>query len=245
VTLAEAGHRLGGRLNAVESIGDASSLLAATAWIENELRLLKVPVLTQTHVDEQFVREFAPDAIVMATGALPGTDLGVPDDGSVPVISGDDAAAGLFEGEAFDMKGTRALLIDRRANYETALVLDALVRRGSSVTVATPFLHFGAYLGRTMLAEYLRLLPKWRVVLMASSSLVRIQGGVARIRSALSGEESDAACDFIVAGIHPRPRDELRAAFERCAPVRIAGDVVSPRSALEAIREGDRVGRTI
>jgi hypothetical protein len=96
-----------------------------------------------------------------------------------------------------------------------------------------------------MLAEYLRLLPKWRVVLMASSSLVRIQGGVARIRSALSGEESDAACDFIVAGIHPRPRDELRAAFERCAPVRIAGDVVSPRSALEAIREGDRVGRTI
>ena len=69
VTLAEAGDRLGGRFNHVEYAGAATNLLSAIAWVEQELRYLKVPVETQTRVDEAFIRNFEPDAIILATGA--------------------------------------------------------------------------------------------------------------------------------------------------------------------------------
>ncbi len=245
VVLAEAGHRLGGRFNLVEGIGDAANLLASISWIEQELALLKVDIRTQTVVDAAFVESVRPDAIVMATGALPNADLGIASDGSIPVISTDDAVQGLFEGEKFDMAGTRALLFDRRGNYETALTVDAMVRRGCAVTIVTPFLHFGYNLGRTMLAEYMRLIPKWQVDVQASASLQAIRDGAAHVRNALSGKVQASAFDFIVAGVHPRAQKQLFDMLQGFAPTHAVGDAVAPRSALEAIREGDRIGRTL
>lgn len=245
VTLADAGNRLGGRLNLLEKLGDSSNLLASIGWVEQELSILKVNILSGTLVDEDFVRAFKPDAIVVATGAVASTELEVDDDGSIPVISSDDAAQGLFEGNRFDMKGTRALLVDRRGDYETALVLEALVRQGSEVTVITPFMHFGVNIGFTHLTEYLHLLPKWKVKVHASTVLQRIEAGQARFREVFSGEETAAGFDFVVAGVHARPRNELVQRLSALAPTRTAGDVVAPRSALEAFREGDRCGRTV
>ena len=244
VTLAEAGPRLGGRLNLVESLGGAANLLASTAWIEQELALLKVTILTQTLVDGAFVAAFSPDAIIMATGAVAADDLGIPTDGSVLVLSSDDAVCGQYQGQPFDMTGNRVLAVDLRAAYESALVVEGLVRRGARVTVATPHLHVGANLGFTHLADYTgRLLPQWGVEVRPLTALVRIANGQAILRSA--GQETGQAFDFIVALAPPHPRDEFQAAFRRAAPTRAAGDVVAPRSAMEAFREGDRAGRTL
>jgi hypothetical protein len=245
VTLAEAGHRLGGRLGIIESASPAANLLASVAWIEQELSLLKVEVLTQTLVDEAFVRDFAPDAIILATGATTTNDLGVATDASVVVLSTDEAAAGFYEGVKFDMKDTRSLMIDLRANYETALVVDVLARRGSAVTVVTPHLHFGVNMGFTHLSDYLGLLPKWGVKVMAMSALDRVSQGRVHVRNVFSGEEHADFYDFIVAGVAPKPRNGLYEVLRKHAPVKMAGDAVAPRSALEAFREGDRAGRTI
>lgn len=245
VTLADAGSRLGGRLNLVEGLGDAANLLASISWLEQELSYLKVKVLQQTLVDEDFVKELKPDAIVLATGAVATNDIGVSCDDSIPILSSDDAAAGLFDGSKFDMRGTRSLLIDRRANYETALVVEALSRGGSAVTVVTPFLHFGVNMGKTHLAEYLKLLPKWSVKVLPSTVASRIHSGNAYLKNVYSGQESGESFDFIVSGAHPKPRNELFEMLCKHAPTTAVGDVVAPRSALEAFREGDRIGRTI
>lgn len=245
VTLAEAGPKLGGRLNLVQSLGDAANLLTAISWVEQELFHLKVNVLTQTLVDEAFVKTFKPDAIIMATGAVSTNEIGVSSDDSIPVISSDDAAAGLFEDNKLDMTGTRSLLIDRRANYETALVVEALTRRGSTVTVATPFLHFGVNMGKTHLAEYFKLLPKWNVTVLPSTISDRISNGRAYLRNVFSGQETAEEFDFIVAGTHPKPRNELFEMFRKYALTTTVGDVIAPRSAVEAFREGDRAGRTV
>ncbi len=245
VTLVEAEARLGGRLKLVESLGPASNLLTAVNWVQQELDLLDVEVRTQTVVDDAFVRAFGPDAIILATGAEPATDIGVPSDGSVPVISSDDAACGVFEGVPFDMSGSRALMIDRRANYETCLVVEALATRGSRLTVATPFMSFGVNTGFTHLVYYQKRLYQLGTTVMPTTVVESVEQGRVRLRHALSGQETTESFDFIVAGTHPRPRDELVAALEKHAPVRTAGDVVAPRSALEAFREGDRAGRTV
>ncbi len=245
VTLAESGDRLGGRLMLVESLGDSSNLLASIGWLEQELTLLKVDIRLQTAVDAAFVRAFRPDAIIMATGATPSVDLGIPADGGIPVICSDDAVRGLFEGTRFAIKGTRALLIDARANYETALVAEALVRQGSQLTLVTPFLHYGVNIGFTHLTEYLKLLPKWKVEVRSTTVPLSIENGQVHLIDVFSRQRSVATCDFVVAGIHPKPRDAMVAEFAALAPTMTAGDMVAPRSALEAFREGDRCGRTV
>ena len=75
--------------------------------------------------------------------------------------------------------------------------------------------------------------------------MARVQDGEAHLRHAFSGAVSPQGFDFIVAGSSPTPRDEMWEVFARYAPVKMAGDVVAPRSALEAYREGDRAGRTV
>lgn len=245
VTLAEAGPQLGGRFALVEPLGPAANLLTATSWVEQELALLKVDVRTQTWVDEALLAELKPDAIIMATGAEPHTDLGIDDDGSIPLICSDDAAAGRFEGVKLDMTGLNVLMVDRRANYETCLVLESVVNRGGKVTLATPFPTFGANTGFTHVVYYRPRLPQWGVDLRVTTALVEVAEGQAHLREAFSGEVEVKPFDMIVTGIHPRPRTDQRALFERFAPTSVVGDAVAPRSALEAFREGDRAGRTV
>lgn len=245
VTLAEGGSKLGGRLNLVETLGAATNLLSSIAWVEQELSILKVKILTQTMVDETFVKNFEPDAIVLATGAITTNELGVATDDSIPILSSDDAVAGLFEGIKFEMEGTRSLMVDQRANYETALVTESLARRGSKVTVATPHLYFGVNMGQTHLNDYLRLLPKLGIDVLPTTRVDRISQGRVHLKHAFSGEETAEFFDFIVAGISPKPRNSLYEVLSQYAPTKMVGDAVAPRSALEAFREGDRVGRSI
>lgn len=245
VTLVEAGTRLGGRLKLVASLGAAANLLTAVDWVQQELDLLGVEIRLQTLADEAFVRSFRPDAVILTPGAAPNRDLGIPNDGSIPVISSDEAAEGVFEGQPFDMRGSRALVVDRRANYETCLVVEALASRGSELTIATPFMNFGVNTGFTHLVHYQKQLYRWGVTVMTTTVIDAIDGGRVHLRHALSGEAKTVACDFVVAGIHPRPRNDLVDTLGWHAAVRTAGDVVAPRSALEAFREGDRAGRTV
>ena len=245
VTLVEASHRLGGRINYTENDVNASNLLSAIAWMEQELGLLKVNIMTQTRVDEAFIRDFQPQAVILATGATPSAELDIVSDDSIPVINSDDAAAGVFNGQKFDMTGTRSLFVDLRGNNETTLVVEMLVKRGSQVTVATPYLHFGANLGFTHLDDLLKSLPRQGCEMLASTVLTAIQGGKATLQQVYSGKTTSGEFDFVVAGVHPKPCKELYDFLSKYCPVTLAGDVVAPRTALEAFREGDRAGRTV
>jgi hypothetical protein len=99
--------------------------------------------------------------------------------------------------------------------------------------------------GFTHLVHYQKQLPQWGVVVLPLAALEEIADGQVRLRHGLGAQSVTEPFDFVVAGIHPRPRNELREALERYAPTWTVGDVVAPRSALEAFREGDRAGRTV
>jgi len=245
VTLAEASDRLGGRLNLVEHFGHAANLLSSTSWLEQELQLLKVEVLTHTEVDLEFIAQIDPQVVILACGSVPKADLEIQSDDSIPVLSSDAAAEGVFDGVKFDTQGTRCLFVDQRGSYETALVIESLARRGSTVTVVTPFLHFGANIGFTHLNDLLRLLPKLGCELLASTVIEAIRDGKAHCRHVFSNKARIEAFDFIVAGVPPRPNNGLHKILATRYPVYLAGDMVAPRSALEAFHEGDRIGRVV
>lgn len=245
VMLAERSGKLGGRLNLVANAEHASNLLASTSWLEQELGILGVDIRLQSPVDAAFLAQARPEAIVMATGAAPSADIEAPTDGSVLSLSSDDAAAGESEGSKLDFDGAQVLAVDKRGDYESALVVAALAERGAKVTVVTPFLHFGANMGFSNLEDYFVRLPKWGVVVRPTSTLASVAEGVARVREAYSGAVTELPVDVIVSGAMPKPRKDLYETLARCAPTRMVGDVLAPRSALEAFREGDRAGRTI
>jgi 2,4-dienoyl-CoA reductase-like NADH-dependent reductase (Old Yellow Enzyme family) len=245
VTLVEAGTRLGGRLNLVEKMGDAANLLTSVNWIEQELALLKVDIRLQTVADEVFIKGFGAESVIITTGAVSSADLTVPNDESIPVLSGDDAAQGLFQGDKFEVANTNVLVIDIRANYETALVIDSLARRGAKVTVATPYMHFGVNVGPSHLTDYMASLPKLGVEMLPLTRLEKVADGQAHLRNSSTQRATVQAFDFIVSGASPKPRTELFEAVAGLAPTKTAGDVVAPRSAMEAFREGDRAGRTV
>jgi len=247
VTLAEAGTKLGGRLNLVETAGDSTNLLSATAWVEEELSGLDVKIMMQTVVDEDFIKAFKPDAIILATGAYTTDEIaGLESDGSVLVLSSDDAAAGLFEGNKFELKDTKALMVDLRGNYETALVLESLGRRGSKVTVATPAPTLGRNLGPSHVDDFYRtVMPELGIRLLPNTAITRISQGRAHLSNRVSGEEIEEFFDFIVAGTSPKPQDSLYETCRKYAPTTLVGDAVAPRDAMMAFREGDRAGRTV
>src|SRR5690606_10226686 len=138
----------------------------------------------------------------------------------------DAAATGLFNGQKFDMSNTHSLVIDIKANHETALLIESLAKRGSSVTVATPHLHFGVNLGITHLTEYLRDLPKLGVEILPMTKLEAIRDGSAHLRNFSTQNVLVKEFDFIVSGKSARPRDEMLPIFSSIAPTRTAGDVV-------------------
>lgn len=245
VTLAEASDRLGGRLNHVENLGDATNLLASVSWIEQELGYLGVKVLTQTPVDDAFVKSHQPDHIILATGATPTNELGVPNDDSITILTSDEAALGRYEGNKLDLRGAKALFVDRRGSYESGLIVESLTRQGCEVTVSTPFLFFGANLGKTHQTEYFKLLPKWGVEVLPSTVVSDISEGEVTITNVYSGKKLVQGFDLIVAGGHPKPCNHLQAVLRQYAPVTVVGDASAPRTALEAFREGDRAGRTL
>jgi hypothetical protein len=133
-----------------------------------------------------------------------------------------------------------------RGNYETALVTEHLAKSGcAALMVATPYLHFGANMGFTHLLDYMGLLPKWGVDVKAQHVIASISEGRVNLRNVFSGAITPVESDFVVAGIHPKPNKELYDVLRAYAPVQMVGDVVAPRSALEAFREGDRAARTL
>ncbi|MBT4161864.1 MAG: FAD-dependent oxidoreductase [Gammaproteobacteria bacterium] len=246
VTLVEAGTRLGGRLNLVETAGDSTNLLSATAWVEQELADLDVNIVMQTKVDEAYVKQFKPEAIILATGAYTENDLDVPTDGSVQILSSDSAAMGEIEGTRFELENTRCLMIDLRGNHETGLVLESLAQRGSKVTLAIPGPVFGRNLGISHIDDFNRLvIPKYGVQLLPSTVLTEISQGRGHLLNRISGEQIEEFFDFVVAATSPKPRDELYQVCSRHAPTTLVGDAVAPRDAMMAFREGDRAGRTV
>ncbi len=244
VTLVDSAHRLGGRLNMVENLGDAANLLSSVAWLAQELPRHGVEILLQTTVDEGFLEHSRARCVILASGATPRKDIDAPSDGSVPVVSVDDATRGEYAGMKFDMQGTRALLLDLRGNIETGLVAECLAKRGSQVTIVTPFMNYGPGIGFTHMVDLMPVLLGSGCTFRTATRLLAIREGKVTIRNAFTGAECSEAFDFVVAGTHPQPNLDLYEALSRRCRVIMAGDVVAPRSAMEAYREGDRAART-
>jgi NADPH-dependent 2,4-dienoyl-CoA reductase/sulfur reductase-like enzyme len=246
VVLVERGLELGGRLRLVRDLGAALELLGAVRWLEAELGHLGVDVRTGTEAEAGLLAEIRPDAVVLAAGARPAPERLGPTDGTVPVLSTDDAVTGSFAGEHVALAGEPLLLVDQLGTIEVALVAERLAEAGAELTVATPFLHVGPNVGFTHLKDVLERLYALGCTLEPSTGFVGIEDGDVVTRHVHSKQVTRRRFTAVVAGVPARPDLALHAStLAAGVPVHLAGDVVAPRSAMHAFREGDNAGRAV
>ena len=235
VTLLEREDELGGRLRLVRGLGDAAELFRAVEWIELELNELGVDVRRGVDAAEDDLA--GADVVVLATGSRAAPERLPELDGTIPVLSIDEAVTcPSFEGTA--------LFVDLRGDLESALCAEHVARSGAAVTVVTPFLTVGPYLGFTHVNDVLRRLYSLGCALEPSTVFGGTVAGEAGTTHIHSREVTMRPFDLVVAGVHGRADTSLAAAVGRTgARLIVAGDAVAPRTAMHAFREGDDAGR--
>ena len=209
------------------------SITWSASWSASRSRSRPTP-----SVDADLLRASRADVVVLATGARPPEQPLPRGDGSVPIITIDDALAGGYD-------GARVVVVDHRGMEEGALTAEALALTGSPVTIATPMATAGANIGFTRIREHLLRLAGAGVELLVEHPSDRHR---ARSRDHPSRP-------------HPSPgrarggrdRGQRRRSSPSCrcaqtaedagAVVLLAGDSMAPRTAMHAFREGDAAGR--
>ena len=238
VMLVDRRRYLGGRLGLLADCGPASTLLESVRWHREELERLAVAIELGVVVDADTLADRQPEVVVLATGARPAPDRVPAGDGSVPIVT--------VEGALTDGLGSsRVLILDHIGAEEVPICAERLAAQGAAVTLATPMPTVGTYIGFTRISEQLKRLYGAGCELLTAVQFRDVRDGQAVLRALHSGEERSVAVDAIVAGVPGRPELDLDApARELGARVLLAGDVVAPRDALRAFREGDDAGRT-
>jgi 2,4-dienoyl-CoA reductase (NADPH2) len=246
-TAAERGHRVllcerapttGGQVALAATAPGRAELGHLTRDLLARCRALGVEVRTGAPVDVAVVEREAPDAVVLTTGARagrPGWARGVDRVVDVrDVLSGRVAPTG------------SVLVHDELGHHAATSVAELLAARGCAVRIATPAMVAAQYLGTTLDAEMFHrrahragiTLATDRVVLAATA---RPGGVVVRVLEHTTGAVADVEHDWVVTAVAAEPRDGLWAALRGRPDVHRAGDCLAPRTAGDAVRDGERV----
>jgi hypothetical protein len=211
--------------------------MASIDWLTAELGRLDVTIQTETELDAEAMRASAAEVVVLATGARAPAQLLDPGDGSIPIITIDEALEG-------DHAGARIVMVDHRGMEEGALAAESLARAGAMVTLTTPMASIGTNIGFTRIREHLLRLYGAGCELLPSTQVNAIADGRVLTRHVHSRAPGELPADLIVASVAFTPDLSLRdAAWATGAEVLLAGDSMAPRTAMHAFREGDAAGR--
>jgi 2,4-dienoyl-CoA reductase-like NADH-dependent reductase (Old Yellow Enzyme family) len=249
VSLVESADELGGQLRHVRTSPHRKDLVRLLGYYAAILDDTGVDVRLNTTADAAFVRDLAPDAVIVATGSTPRRDAfqtlrpwGPPD--------GFDGALTSWEVLDGASTGDTVLLLDDLGHYETLDVAHLLVTQGKAVRMVSRFSNIAASLEmrwEMIGAPNAKLLYAGDFEFFPRRVVSSVAGNVARFASpeALQREES-LAFDTLVTLSWNVPDSAL---FEelRDGPweLRMAGDAQGPRLLEAATFEGNQAIRSL
>ena len=235
VTLAEQEDALGGQWLIAAHAPHKRDYKLLMPYKLEELANSTVMVKTNCCVDEAFLKDFQPDEVVLATGAVPKTlPFELPDD-AVPVVQGNDVIMGRAA------VGERVVVIGGR--YIGLEVAAQLASEGKDVSVVdmtelgkgtNPRL-IGIY--RDEIVEHgARMYPNCPVLGITDRGV-----DIAQMNNLLT-----LKADTVVLCIGTRPQDKLSEILEKLSiPYFKIGDCKRIGDALYSIRDGAEIGRLL
>lgn len=240
VTLLEASDRLGGEvLVAAAAMPYRDEFAGSTRHLEAEIARLGVEVRLRHHASVGSVLALAPDVVVVATGALPGS----------PDVPGCDAphVTSVQDAIQHGVTGRRVVLVDAgESDWKALTGAEGLAAAGHLVRVVTTGAA-GAEIDAFSRPPLLRRLRAAGVELLENRALVEVREGSVVVRHAWTSEcEVLADVDAVVTSWFGVSRDGLAQQLEEAgAEVHLAGDALAPRRAIDAVWDGFRLGNLL
>jgi len=264
VTLHESGDHLGGQLLLAGAPPGREEFLELAADMERQLELSGATVVLNSRVDDQFLKDVRPDAVILATGgrpitpSIPGADLphvvqawdvltdNVITGRRVVVIGG--AAVGIETSLLLADRGTlsgEALKFLLVHGAESVEELYGLATRGSkNVTVIEMLGELGTNFGKSTRWGMMQDVERYGVKTRVTARVVEITPDCVRIEC--NGQLEDIPADTVVLAVGTRshnPLQELVAASG--IPFRVTGDALQPAMVFDAVHQGFTAGREI
>ncbi|MCB5410712.1 FAD-dependent oxidoreductase [Pseudogemmobacter faecipullorum] len=240
VTLFEASGRLGGQANLAQLVPGRSEFGGIVTNLTRECELTGVEIRKNTSVDRAVIEDFAPDAVVLATGAVP----------YVPPMETDDQIQVVTAWQVLRREvkvGARVVVFDWRADWIGPGIAELLAREGSRVDLAINALHVGESLPYYVRDPIAGNLHKLGVSITPYARLVGCFGDSAFFQHTASGEAMEfEGVDTLVLAAGHSPFDPLRAELEEMGlSYQAVGDCLTARTAEEAVYEGMLAGRAV
>lgn len=240
VTLFEAKPRLGGQALLAQLLPERSEFGGIVTNLQQEMRNAGVNIRLNTALSSEIVKQEAPDAIIIATGATPYR----------PAIEGaEDAhvvdAWAVLEGKV--NPGGRVLVADWRCDWIGIGLAEKLALAGRHVRLAVT----GTYAGQN-LQPYLRdhlvgKLHKLGVEIIPYVRLFGVDSDTAFLTHIVTGEPIIAeGVETTVLALGHQPDTSLETMLSSLGvELHFAGDCLAPRSAEEAVYEGMLAGLAV
>jgi 2,4-dienoyl-CoA reductase-like NADH-dependent reductase (Old Yellow Enzyme family) len=238
VTLYEAAPQPGGQALLAQLLPRRAEFGGIVTNLLREAELAQVQIRRGTCVTPQILRDERPDAVILATGAVPHLPADLMQDGSVQIVTAWDVLRGETK------VGARALVADWRCDWIGPGVAEMLAKAGSSVVLAVNGLHAGEVLPLYVRDTLAAALHRLRVEVRPYMRLFGTSAGSVFLQHVPSGEAVEVeGVDTLVLCLGHRPIDDLsEAVMAMGIELHLAGDCLAPRTAEEAVYEGLRAG---
>ncbi|OUO92518.1 tat (twin-arginine translocation) pathway signal sequence [Gordonibacter sp. An230] len=234
VTLYERKGALGGLLEFASNVkGPHENLIPLKTYLAKQLEVVGVNVVTDQEVDASFINEQAPDAVVLAVGAVRDT-LGLSGSGGTNVVSIDDFLTADVADDVV-VVGSNAQAID------TVMYLMA---QGKHVQVVTPSPASAIGAGHSYwIKTYTQpLIKALGTRFWPQAEVVSVNDGSVTIKTD-TGAETELACGTLIEALDGLPNTDL--AQELSMDVYPVGDCANPFNIGEAICTANAAARTI
>jgi 2,4-dienoyl-CoA reductase-like NADH-dependent reductase (Old Yellow Enzyme family) len=240
VTLFEKENELGGQLIIAGKAPGRLDFLEPPRWYGLQFKKLGVKVHLGTLAAEKMIRKEKPDAVVVATGSVPGK-LDVPGCDRPMVVGVRDVFQEKVE------VGNCVVVVDQGHHLEGLSVADWLSERGKRVELLTPALYAGGQVDTaTLQIVYTRILKK-EVTLTPMTRVKAIEENAVLVAHVLTGVERRVEpVDTVVLADVGTADDALYHALKgKIETLFLTGAALAPRRALHAFWEGAKAGREI
>ncbi len=246
VVLLEKGPELGGQVNIHARAPMRGEFREVTDYLASRVNKLGVDVRLNTEATEADVLSLDAEAVIVATGSVPGRSLASPFTASPATESG--AVLTMWEVLLEQREvGQRVLIVDEEGHHPAMNVAEFLADKGKSVEVVTSLQHVANQLLLNLETPLImtRLLSKG-VTLTPYTVVSAVDGRTVTLTGVAGGIQRKVEVDTIVAVTRRRPVDGLYFALKGKVPeLYRVGDCLAPRYTDQAIHEGHSAGRAV
>jgi 2,4-dienoyl-CoA reductase-like NADH-dependent reductase (Old Yellow Enzyme family)/thioredoxin reductase len=217
----------------------------AVHWLARQLRKTTATVRLLTEATVERILADRPDAVVVATGAVPRR-AEVPGADLPGVVTVEDVLSGAA------VAGPRVVVVDATGRIQAGLAADCLAIEGRAVSILTPHHTVCDNTEGSTKEPLLERLYQRDVAMIVDTALVAIEAdGAGRLRMRAANEYSGReltldGVDTVVLAYGARAVDGLYSALQGRVPeVVLVGDAMAPRLLHDALLEGTRAARRL